>query len=99
MGSARKSGDVLHNGRLMGRPALQPQQNMRFSFKKFVHIWGLFVKKTHVSAYRCGIIRVEVIIMRRGLALATFIVGIISILCGITATTLGAVGLRKNRDK
>lgn len=33
--------------------------------------------------------------MKRGLALATFIIGVISVLCGAAATILGAIGMSK----
>lgn len=37
--------------------------------------------------------------MKRGLAIATFIIGVLSIFCGIAATVLGAVGMGKGREK
>lgn len=37
--------------------------------------------------------------MRRGLALATFVIGIISVLCGTAATVLGAVGMRVTKSE
>lgn len=36
--------------------------------------------------------------MKRGMALATFIIGIISVLCGTAATVLGAIGMSKKTE-
>ena len=35
--------------------------------------------------------------MGRGLAIAAFIIGVVSVLCGTAATVLGAVGMYQNR--
>lgn len=37
--------------------------------------------------------------MKKGLALATFIIGIISLLCGIAATIFGAVSMGAERSE
>jgi len=37
--------------------------------------------------------------MRRGLAVATFVIGVISVLCGTAATVLGAIGMRGEKKK
>ena len=36
--------------------------------------------------------------MKRGLAVATVIIGILSLFCGVTATVLGAVGMKPRND-
>lgn len=39
----------------------------------------------------------EVSLLKKGLAIVVFVVGIITMLCGAAATTMGAVGLSSRR--